>query len=68
MTGLKTLVTRRDALPGINREPIAASLSIKPFEVSRWRLRRTRQPPVCVFNRVLVLKTLCGRRSERDPI
>jgi hypothetical protein len=34
----------------------AASLSIKPFEVSRWRLRRTRQLPVCVFNRVLVLK------------
>jgi hypothetical protein len=36
--------------------PIAASLSIKPFEVSRWRLRRARQLPVCVFNRVLVLK------------
>ena|SRR6516162_2048254 len=35
--------------------PIAASLSIKPFEVSRWRLRRTRQP-VCVFNRALVLR------------
>jgi hypothetical protein len=24
--------------------------------VSRWRLRGTRQQPVCVFNRVLVLK------------
>jgi len=36
--------------------PIAASLSIKPFEVSRWRLRRTRQQPVCVFNRALVLR------------
>ena len=32
------------------------SLSIEAFEVSRWRLRRTRQQPVCVFNRVLVLK------------
>ena len=36
--------------------PMAASLPIKPFEVSRWRLRRTRQLRVCVFNRVLVLK------------
>ena len=34
----------------------AASLSIEAFEVSRWRLRRTRQQPVCVFNRALVLK------------
>jgi hypothetical protein len=41
---------------GHQPSPIAASLSIKPFEVSRWRLRRTRQLPVCVFNRVLVLK------------
>ena len=41
---------------GPQPSPIAASLSIKPFEVSRWRLRRTRQSPVCVFNCVLVLK------------
>ena len=31
------------------------SLSIEAFEGSRWRLRRTRQQPVCVFNCVLVL-------------
>jgi len=34
-------------------QPIAASLSIEPFEGSRWRLRRTRL--VCVLNGVLVL-------------
>ena len=34
---------------------IAASLSIEPFEVSRWRLRRTRQRQVCVRIGVLVL-------------
>ena len=33
----------------------AASLSIEPFEVSRSRLRRTRQLSVCILNRVLVL-------------
>ena len=32
------------------------SVSIEAFEGSRWRLRRTRQQPVCSFNRVLVLK------------
>ena len=37
------------------RRPNAASLSIEPFEASRWRLRRTRQQTVCIFNRVLVL-------------
>jgi len=36
--------------------PIGASLPIKPFEVSRWCLRRTRQQPLCVFNRALVLR------------
>ncbi len=29
---------------------------LRPFEVSRSRLRRTRQPRVCAFNRVLVLE------------
>ena len=42
--------------PRYQPSPSAASLSIKLFEASRWRLRRTRQLRVCVFNRVLVLK------------
>ena len=33
----------------------AASLSIEPFEVSRSRLRRTRQQPVWISNGILVL-------------
>jgi hypothetical protein len=37
------------------RWPTAASLSIEPFEASRWRMRRTRQQTVCTFKRVLVL-------------
>ena len=45
----------------------AASLSIEPFEVSRWRLRRTRQPPVCVFNRVLVLKRYVAGGLNETP-
>src|SRR5215470_1806628 len=34
--------------------PSAASLSIEPFEVSRLRLRRTRQQHVWILNGVLV--------------
>lgn len=39
----------------------AASVSIEPFEVSRLRLRRTRQQPVWISNGVLVL----GYRNRR---
>jgi hypothetical protein len=34
----------------------SGKLPVCPFEVSRWCLRRTRQQPVCVFNRALVLR------------
>jgi len=43
---------------------MAASLSIESFEVSRLRLRRTRQQPVWISNWVLVLRREFGDGAD----
>ena len=53
----------RSADAGMSAMPAAESLSMEPFERSRWRLRGTRSGQLCPFNRESP-----GRRGVRWPM